>query len=191
MTRKAKLDILEIHPEERPADPEPVLSAEREAESPQPQPPRFRLHRKMIVLCALILIVCSTAGGSLLFWLRSGKEAASPPDRRSAPAVLATTGGHVVALNNFVIDYREQGDRVRIVVFALAVELDRSVRKDALDQQPELRGDIYSLSKKRSLDSLRGPDERGALKNEIAAELEKRLGAGAVKAVYFTQFTIM
>ncbi|MBE0557325.1 MAG: flagellar basal body-associated FliL family protein, partial [Proteobacteria bacterium] len=54
-----------------------------------------------------------------------------------------------------------------------------------------LRGDIYTLSKRRSIGSLVSPEGRGTLGSEIAAELEKRLGAGVVKAVYFTKFYIL
>ena len=192
MTRKAKLDILEIHAEERPADQEPAPPPESEPESPLPLPPRFRLHKKLVVLCAIALIGCCIVGGSAYFWLRAGKQAASSPaDNGRSPAVLAATRHPVVTLDKFMIDYRGQGDTVRIAVFALAVELDESVKKQAVENQPELRGEIYALSKKRSVDSLRSSAERGALKNEIAAELEKRLGAGSVKAVFFTTFYIL
>ncbi len=191
MARKAKLDILEIHAEERPADPEPVPPPESEPESPQP-PPRSRLHKKLVVLSALAIIGCSILGGGAYFWLRTGNQAAVvPAEKRSSPAVLAAVRQHVVTFDDFVIDYRDRGDTVRIAVFALAVELSESVTTQAVENLPGLRGEIYALSKKRSVDSLRSSAERGALKNEIAAELEKRLGAGSVKAVLFTTFYIL
>ena len=186
MTRKAKLDILEILPEEQEA----VLPEEREPEIPPPQP-SVRLRKKFLVPAVIFFVVCCLAGSGIVFWLRSGQRAAPPPDRRAAPTVIAGERQNMVTLTDFFVDYREPGDRVRIAVFALAVELDESVRKDTFEKQPELRGDIYRVSKKRSLAALRSPDERGALRSEIAAALEKRLGAGSVKAVYFTKFYIM
>lgn len=190
MARKAKLDILEIHAEERPTDPEPVPPPESELESPPP--PRFRLHKKLVVLCALAIIGCCILGGGAYFWLRTGNQAAVvPAGKRSSPTVLAAMRQHVVTFDDFVIDYRDQRDTVRIAVFALAVELSESVTMQAVENLPGLRGEIYALSKKRSVDSLRSSAERGALKNEIAAELEKRLGAGSVKAVLFTTFYIL
>jgi hypothetical protein len=55
----------------------------------------------------------------------------------------------VANLGNLVIDYREPGDTVRIVIFALAVELNEPVKKDAVENQTELRNDICALSKRR------------------------------------------
>jgi flagellar basal body-associated protein FliL len=188
MARKAKLDILEIHTEEQPADVEPMQPPEPEPESQQ-QPVRMRLHNKLIVTCVIVIGVCFIAGSGVLFWMKTG--ATSRPDTQRSAAVPDATQHNVVNLDNFFIDYRGQGDTVRIVVFALAVELSEPVQKDAVENQVELRGDIYMLSKERSIGSMLSPEERGTLRNEIAAELDKRLGAGAVKAVYFTKFYIL
>lgn len=55
----------------------------------------------------------------------------------------------MVNLGNLVIDYREPGDTVRIVIFVLAAELKEPVKKDAVENQTELRNDIYAPSKRR------------------------------------------
>jgi flagellar basal body-associated protein FliL len=188
MTRKAKLDILDIHPEEQPVEHDPA-PAEAKPETPPPGAPA---HRKVAVLAAILFAACCLAGGGVFVWLRSGTQAAPPsPAAARAPEVVAAAGRNVVALNNFVIDYPGRGDTVRIAVFALAVELNESMPGRDLANEPNLRGEIYALSKKRSVESLLSPNERGALKSDIAAELKRRLGAGAVKAVYFTEFYIL
>lgn len=190
MARKAKLDILEIRTEEQPVHQEPPSLPELEPESKQSL--RVRLHKKLIVVCVIVTSVCFIAGGVLFFWMRTGKKnAVSFADKRLSVAVTDVTRHNVANLDNFVIDYRGQGDTVRIAIFALAVELNEQVKRDAVENQVELRGAIYMLSKKRSIGSLLSSEERGALRNEIAAELEKRLGAGAVKAVYFTKFYVL
>jgi flagellar basal body-associated protein FliL len=192
MARKAKLDILEIPTEEPPEDPESVRHPPEPESESQPQPLRMRLHKKLIVTCAIVTGVCFIAGGGLFFWMRTGKKDIASLPGKQRPFPVADVARHNVAnLDNFVIDYQGQGDAVRIVTFALAVELNEPVKKEAVENQAELRGDIYMLSKKRSLGSLLSPEERGTLRNEIAAELDKRLGAGAVKAVYFTRFCIL
>ncbi len=192
MARKAKLDILEIHNDEQPADLESLQLPELEPDS-QPQPLRARLHKKLIVTCVIVTCVCFIAGGGVFFWMKAGKKnVASLPDSKLRPVTVTDVMGHNVAsLDNFVIDYREQGDTIRIAIFALAVELNEPVKKDIVEKQVKLRGDIYALSKKKSLGSLFSPEGRGALRSEIAAELDKRLGAGVVKAVYFTKFYIL
>jgi flagellar basal body-associated protein FliL len=76
-------------------------------------------------------------------------------------------------------------------MFAFAAELNKPANGDALENRVEIRGAIYTLSKKRSVTSLLSPEERKGFRNEIAAELERRLGAGVVKAVYFTKFQVL
>jgi flagellar basal body-associated protein FliL len=192
MARKAKLDILEIQTEDQPVDAEPSQIPELDPESQQPHPLKGRLQKKLVMACAIVTGVCFIAVGVVFFWIRTGKNnITSQPDTRRPATVIDATQHNVANLDNFVIDYREQGGAVRIVMFALAVELNGSVKKDAVENRVELRGDIYTLSKKKSVGSLFSLEERGALRNEIAAELEKRLGAGAVKAVYFTKFYIL
>ena len=191
MARKAKLDILEIHNDEQPADLESLQHPELEPES-QPQPLRMRLHKKLIMTCAIVTSVCFIAGGGVFFWMKAAKKNTASLSDKLRPVAVADVMRHNVAnLDNFVIDYREQGDTIRLAIFALAVELNEPVKKDVVENQVELRGDIYSLSKKRSLGSLFSPEGRGTLRGEIVAELDKRLGAGVVKAVYFTKFYIL
>lgn len=191
MARKAKLDILEIHSDKQPTDLESLQPPELEPDS-QPQPLRTRLHKKLIVACAIVTSVCFIAGGGVFFWLKAGKKNTASLSDKVRPVAATDVMRHNVAnLDNFVIDYREQGDTIRLAIFALAVELNEPVKKDAVENQVELRGDIYSLSKKRPLGSLFSPEGRATLRSEIAVELGKRLGAGVVKAVYFTKFYIL
>jgi len=191
MARKAKLDILEIHNDQQPTDLESLPPPELEPES-LPQPLKTRLHKKLIVTCVIVTSVCIIAGGGVFFWMKAGKRnTASLSDKPRPVAVTDVTRHNVANLDNFVIDYRDQGDTIRIAIFALAVELNEPVKKDVVENQVKLRGDIYTLSKRRSLGSLFSPEGRETLKSEIAVELDKRLGAGVVKAVYFAKFYIL
>ena len=192
MARKAKLDILEIHTEDQPVDQEPEQLPEHDTGNQQHQPLKARLHKKWVITCVIVIGVCFIAGGGILFRAGTGKKNIASMSDKQHPVAVADVMRHNVAnLDNFVIDYREQGGTVRIAIFALAVELNEPVKKDAVENQVDLRGDIYMLSKKRTIGSLLSPEARGTLRNEIAAELDKRLGTGAVKAVYFTKFTIL
>ena len=193
MARKAKLDILETGTEEQQIDDHASSQPpELKPEGPQPQPSKLRLKKKLVVLCTVVTCVCCIAAGVLFFRMQRGREnVASPADKRLSVAVADVARHNVANLDNFVIDYPGQGDTVRIAIFALAVELNEPVKKDAVENQVELRSDIYMLSKRRTIGSMLSPKERGALRSEIAAELEKRLGAGAVKAVYFTKFYVL
>jgi flagellar basal body-associated protein FliL len=192
MARKAKLDILEIHAEDHLVDIAPSQQLEPDPAGQQPHPLKRQLHKKLIITCVIVISFCFIAVGLVFFWMRAGgNNNVSLRNKRLPAAMTDMTQRNVANLDNFVIDYREQGGAVRIVLFALAVELNGPAKKDAIENQVELRGDIYALSKKKTIASLLTLEERGTLRNEIAAELEKRLGAGAVKAVYFTKFYII
>ena len=192
MARKAKLDILEIHNDQQPADLESLQLPELEPEGQQSRLVRVQLRKKLIVLCAIVTSVCIIAGGGVFFWIKAEKKNTASLSDKLRPIAITDVMQHSVAnLDNFVIDYREQGDTIRIAIFALAVELNEPVKKDVVEKQVDLRGDIYTLSKKRPIGSLLSPEGRGTLRSEIAAGLDKRLGAGVVKAVYFTKFYIL
>ncbi len=73
MARKAKLDILEIHNDEQPADLESLQLPELEPDS-QPQPLRARLHKKLIVTCVIVTMCLFHRGWRGLFLDEGGEE---------------------------------------------------------------------------------------------------------------------
>ena len=135
----------------------------------------------MVSLCLIIL-------GTVLFVMRTGKKDVTPTAVRR-PSVVVNR--NIANFDNFVIDCRDGGGNVRIIMFAFAAELNKPVTGDAIENRVELRGAIYTLSRKRSVASLLSPEERKGFRNEIAAELERQLGAGVVKAVYLTKFQVL
>lgn len=137
---------------------------------------------------AVMVSLCLIIVGTVLFVMRTGtKSVTSIPVRQ--PSVVINR--NMVNFDNFVVDCRDGGGNVRIIMFAFAAELNKPVNGDAIENRVELRGAIHTLSRKRSVASLLSPDERKGFRNEIAAELEKRLGAGVVKAIHFTKFQIL
>lgn len=113
------------------------------------------------------------------------------PVKQPPVAMMNTIQRNLTNFGNFVVDCRDGGGNVRIVMFAFAVELNKPVNGDAIEDRVELRGGIYTLSKKKSVASLLSPEDRKGFRNEIAAELERRLGVDVVKAIYFTKFYVL
>lgn len=189
MARKVKLDILEKREDridEQPEEigPSPLLEA-----SDSQQPPTVWTGKKWILTGVVVAIVCLIAVGTVMLLMWTGKKNITSMPVKQPPVAMM----NALQLNfgNFVVDCRDGGGNVRIVMFAFAVELNKPVNGDAIEDRAELRGAIYTLSKKKSVASLLSPDDRKGFRNEIAAELERRLGAGVVKAIYFTKFYVL
>jgi flagellar basal body-associated protein FliL len=189
MARKVKLDILDGLPEDRAnAETEPVsLPEETAADS---QIAQKRSYKLWILPGMIVMGLCLIAGGAFFVWTMMGQhDTASTANR--LPLAVSALPPNMANLDAFVIDCRQQGGEFRIVTFAVTVEFKNPVNGDAIRDQVDLREAIYDLSRKKALASLVAPEQRGAFKKEIAAEVEKRLGAGVVKGVYFTKFCIL
>jgi flagellar basal body-associated protein FliL len=187
MARKVKLDVLEAHADDPLAvDAEPSLPGAASADHHVSTGGPFK---KWIMPCAITLVFCTIAVGVFVVWTMMGQKNTKATSPDHAPvAVTPTTQGTMANIGEFVVDHRLQGGNVRIVTFALTLEFHAPVNDDAIQGNVDLREAIYTLSKRKDFSSLITPEERGALKKEIAAEVEKRLGAGVVKGVYFTKF---
>ncbi len=192
MARKVKLDILENREERGDEQPEEIrLSTLSEASDNLPAPV-VRAGKKWIVIGAVGVSVCLIAVGTLLFVMRGGKDTATVLQLKQPPvAMMKTIPRNISNFDNFVVDCRDGSGNLRVIMFALAVELAKPVNGDAIEDRVELRGAIYRLSKKKGVASLLSPEERRGLRNDIAAELDKQLGAGVVKTVYFTKFHVL
>jgi flagellar basal body-associated protein FliL len=192
MARKVKLDILENH-ENRIDEPSEDIGQSPLSDVSACQRPSTVLTGKKWILTGVAMVsLCLIGVGAVLFVMKTGKkDVTSIPAKQPAAAMIATTNRNISSFDDFVIDCRDGGGNVQIVVFALAVELNKPVNGDAIENRVELRGAIHALSRKRSGASLLSPEDRKGFRKEIAAELERRLGAGVVRAIYFTKFCVL
>jgi flagellar basal body-associated protein FliL len=192
MARKVKLDILENREDlidEQPEDigPSPLLEVLDSQRSPT-----VWTGKKWMLTGTVVISVCLIAVGTVIFLMRTEKKnIASMPVKQPVVAMMNTINRNLSNFDNFVVDCRDGGGNIRIVLFSFAVELSKPVNGDAIEDRKELRGAIHTLSKKKSVASLLSPEDRKGFRNEIAAELERWLGAGVVKAIYFTKFYVL
>jgi flagellar basal body-associated protein FliL len=192
MARKVKLDILENREDPIDEQPEEIGPSPLSEVSDSQRPPTVWTGKKWILTSVVVVSVCLIAIGTVMFLMRTGKkDITSLPVKQPPVAMMNTIQRNLSNFDNFVVDYRDGGGNVRIVMFAFTVELNKPVNGDAIEDRVELRGAIYTLSKKKSMASLLFPENRKTFRNEIAAELERRLGAGVVKAIYFTKFYVL
>ncbi len=195
MARKVKLDILEQreqHEDRVDEQPEESGPLSPPAASDGQRPASVWMAKKWILAGVGALVLGIIAAGAVMFLTGAGKKTiTSVPGGQSPAAMIPTVNRNLANFDNFVIDCRDAAGNVRIVTFAFAVELNKPAGREATGDEVELRGAIYRLSKKRSVASLLSPEDRKGWRKEIAAEVERRLGAGAVKAVYFTRFSVL
>ena len=192
MARKVKLDILENHEDHIDDPSEDIGQSPLSDVSDGQGAPTVWTSKKWIFTGVVAVSLCLIVVGTVLFVMRIGKKnITSIPVKQPSVAMTAKINRNISNFDNFVIDCRDGGGNVKILMFALAVELNKPLNGDAIENRVELRGAIYALSRKRSVASLLSPEDRKGFRNEIAAELERRLGAGFVKGVYFTKFYIL
>jgi flagellar basal body-associated protein FliL len=192
MARKVKLDILENREDRSDEQPEDIGPSPLSEVSDSQGPPIARAGKKWILTGVVVVSVCLIAVGTAMFLMGRGKKnITSMPVNQPSVAMMNTIQRNFSYFDNFVVDCRDGGGNVRIAMFAFAVELNKPVNGDAIEDRVELRGAIYMLSKKKSVASLLAPEDRKRFRNEIAAELERQLGAGVVKAIYFTKFYVL
>ncbi len=192
MARKVKLDILENREGRSDEQPEEIMPSLLPEEPDSEPSPVVRAGKKWIVIGAVGVSVCLIAVGTLLFLMRGCEDHTTSLQLRQSPvAMMKTINRNISNFDNFVVDCQDGSGNLRVVMFAFAVELTKPVNGEAIEDRVELRGAIYRLSKKKSVASLLSPEDRKGFRNEIAAELEKQLGAGVVKTVYFTKFHVL
>jgi flagellar basal body-associated protein FliL len=189
MARKVKLDILEDGIDEPSEDIGQLpISDVSDCQST----PTVWTGKKWVLTGVVVASLCLIVVGTVLFVTKTEKKnIISIPVKQPSVAMMATINRSIANFDNFVIDIRDGSGNIKIVMFALAVELNKPVNGDAIENRVELRGAIHALSRKRSVASLLSQEDRKRFRNEIAAELERRLGAGFVKAIYFTKFYIL
>ncbi|MEI6610824.1 MAG: flagellar basal body-associated FliL family protein, partial [Deltaproteobacteria bacterium] len=92
---------------------------------------------------------------------------------------------------DFIIDLKDTSGRSKILVCDVAIDIMENENAAKLVNSKEVRKIIYRTAKGKSAVALRSLEERKRLKNEMAKELEKMLGEGVIKNVYFLNYIIM
>jgi flagellar basal body-associated protein FliL len=213
--QKAKLDILENIPD---IDITGAMSETDEVSEISPISGKKWASNKLILLVSTLgLVVVVIAGGLWFHFTKSvslkheekivisggdnfGKESEEASKAAGSVTESGSTSTPVVPLadkvitiyfKDFIIDLKDTSGKSKILVCDVAIDISENQNVAQLVNNKDVRKIIYRTAKGKSAVALRSMEERKRLKNEMAKELEKMLGEGIVKNVYFTNYIIM
>lgn len=217
--KKAKLDILEELPEIDLAEPEAEIAAEEAAaEIPEKQSGGAWAFNKLLLIGApavfLALLIC----GALIYYLFFGEAPKHPkkapvvvtkPDtgktgvvdeakddeaaysRYDWPLQTARIPLNAAYVKDFMIDLTDSRGKSRVLLCDFAFDLGPDQAREKFENNIDVRNTIYKTAQRHSVAALKSLEERKKLKQELVSELDRLLGKGSVKDVYFVNYFIM
>ncbi len=217
--QKAKLDILENIPDiDMPGESSETDSVAEITPISDKKWASNKLIFLVSILSLLVLVVGGIiAGGLWVFFSQSdslkneekilisdsnnfGKEienasktTGSPTESNNTGAPIISSAGKVITIHfkDFIIDLKDTSGKSKILICDVAIDISDNRNVADLVNNKDVREIIYRTARGKSAVALRSLEERKRLKNEMARELDKMLGEGIVKNVYFTNYIIM
>ncbi len=203
MVEKAKLDVLENLPDIEITD---IKIQSEELSLPVVVKEKWAFN-KLFLIAAPALIVVLVITGVLWFYLtrtdpKVAKIKSSPPvaavEKKSVQdeVIVAKAAIEPIKVNNvyfkdFIIDLKDRTGKSKILMCDVVFDVSDSVKIAELENRSDIRNIIYSTTTAKNAVVLRSIEERKRLKQEMMQELNKILGDGIVKSVYFTNYVIM
>ncbi len=135
---------------------------------------------KIIVIGLLIFLV---AMGASYLLMKSLMAPLMPKTEKEVKEV--TISGGLVSAGEFTTNVNDTaGNRYLKVEVSLEVS-DKKSAESIKEYMPIIRDSIISILKSKTVADL---DDQVALKEEIKTDLNKKMGKGFIKSVYFTNF---
>ncbi len=202
MVEKAKLDVLENLPDIEITD----VKIQAEEQSFSVAQKKWALN-KLFLIAAPAIIVVLVITGVLWFYLtrtvttaklKSGTQVTAIEKKKTVNAEKISTQAPIerlkannVYFNDFIIDLKDKTGKSKILMCDVVFDVSEADKIGDLENRSDIRSLIYSTATGRNAVVLRSIEERKRLKQELLQELNKMLGDGIVKNVYFTNYLIM
>ncbi|MCE5262135.1 MAG: flagellar basal body-associated FliL family protein [Deltaproteobacteria bacterium] len=202
MAKKAKLDILEIAPEEpdegTPLDEAVLEKVEETALSPEQTDGDFRSmvlkwsRRPLFRIVLIAFALLGLAAGAWVGIYQSLEEDVAAGLKSPAATVTSPAGGiQGVPCQGMVVDQRDEKGNPRIVFCDLVLELENPRAANAADgDRTEVRRAIYDLLRGEPAREGLSPEGRGRLKEKLKGGLKELFAGNPVKEVYFTRYEV-
>jgi flagellar basal body-associated protein FliL len=189
-----------------------VTGVDEEAIQPVPDRPVWAFNKLLMVAVPIIFVVVAITATLIYYFTRqtpsisqtkpgivTGQPAApgQPPVQPNiAPGPGLPTGAspdafRVVYLRDFMIDIKDAQGKSFVLMCDVALDVGETVKPGELVNSSGLRHIVYKTAQSRSAVALRSVEEREKMKQELLLALEKKLGQGSVKNVYFLNYFIM
>jgi flagellar basal body-associated protein FliL len=202
MAKKAKLDILEIAPEEPGGETQQdEATAEKARDDGSSGEQTCGDFRSKVIrwvrkpLSWIILIAFAVFGlnaGIVITFYQSVDEDAPATQKKQAVSITPLPGVKQGALvEGMVVDQKDEKGNIRIVFCDVVFELENHKTAKAIDgDRIDVRSAIYAVLKKEPVQEGLSPEGRGRLKEKLKNELKGLFGENPVKEVYFTRYEL-
>jgi flagellar FliL protein len=108
----------------------------------------------------------------------------------AAPAATAGAAGPIVAMEPFVVNLNEAGSS-RYLKATIELELTHKHAIDELDKAKRaVRDDVLRYLLGLSVADTLGEENKQKIQDNIVARIDKDLGGGRVKRIFFTEFVV-
>jgi flagellar basal body-associated protein FliL len=91
----------------------------------------------------------------------------------------------------FFIPLKINKEDQRIMTFDLVFELSAGQQALFMDNIVRIRSSIYQMVSKKTVNIALSPGCMNVLRDEIITELEKYLGKGSIRNIYFTRYIVL
>lgn len=194
MAKKAKLDILEIAPEEPNGETQQdEAAADGEQTGGDFSSKVIGWVRKPLFRTILIAVAfLGLTAGILISFYQSMDGSPPAAQKKQAVSVTPVPEAKPGALfGGMVVDQKDEKGNIRIVFCDVALELENHKTAGAIDgDRVDVRSVIYAVLKKEPAQEGLSPEGRGRLKEKLKSELNGLFGENRVKEVYFTRYEL-
>jgi flagellar basal body-associated protein FliL len=202
MVKKAKLDILEIAPDEPDGETKQGEASAEEGgengsirEKPGRDYPAKAIEwvRKPLFWIILMSVVClgSVAGILIGFYQSMDGDIPTVQKKQAVSAIPFPQAKRSAIFDGIVVDQKDEHGNVRIVFCDVAIELENREMASAVNgDRIDVRSVIHTVLKKVEAKEGLSPEGRGRLKEKLKNELNGLFGENLVKDVYFTSYEL-
>lgn len=215
--KKAKLDILEDIPGIEPEMSEDQIPLTHGDKVPVVSEGKWAFN-KLLLIGAPLALGALIVGGVLAYYLihkispdpqtpqiisktssqavrqdsgRAMPETAGKKQNISAQSLALPEKTTILYFKDFMIDLKDANGNTHVLMCDVVFDIGGEQKHNELENVAVLRNIIYKTAQARSVVALRSVEERKKLKKDLAFALEKIMGEGSVKNVFFTSYLIM
>jgi flagellar FliL protein len=178
--------------------------AETESKPPEPAPVTVGISLKMVIIIVAGTLVLGIGGAFGLFKLMAGRQGAE--DRKSETTVAKAAGqgetevkpnapkasspGAIYDVEPFIVNLADTPE-VRYLKLTVKLELEsQDASAELASRIPQLRDTILVLLTSKDAASIRTPQGKFQLRDEITQRVNSLLPKPGVRAAYFTDFVV-
>jgi flagellar basal body-associated protein FliL len=186
MAKKVTLDTLDIEETSVSLREEPA-GVKMEEDKP---PARWFSSIWLRISCIALLMLFCVIGFS--YWWISSKKPVPPASVQMVLGPSSFRGSqNVEFMNDFFIPLKVDKKDQRIMMFDLAFELNTGQQVLFMGNMVRIRSSIYQMVSNKTVNVALSPGSMNLLRDEITTELEKYLGKGTIKNIYFTRYIVL